>query len=47
MINGYLCDQGRKKGVPTPVNDSVVEIVHGIEAGKYPLAMTNLQYFPG
>ena len=47
MINGYLCDQGRKQRVPTPVNDSVVEIVHGIETGKYPLAMTNLQYFKG
>jgi len=47
MINGYLCEQGRKYGVPTPANDSVVEIVHGIETGKYSLAMSNLRYFKG
>ena len=47
MINGYLCDQGRKFGVQTPVNDSVVAIIHGIEAGKYLLSMSNLQYFKG
>lgn len=45
MINGYLCEQGRKHGVPTPANDSVVEIVHGIETGKYPMSMSNLRYF--
>lgn len=45
MINGYLCDQGRKFGVQTPVNDSIVAIVHGIEKGSYPLSMSNIQYF--
>ena len=45
MINGYLCDQGRKYGVPTPANDSVVAIVHSIETGRYPLSMGNLKYF--
>jgi 2-dehydropantoate 2-reductase len=45
MINGYFCAQGRKYGVLTPANDSVVEIVHGIETGKYTLAMSNLKYF--
>jgi len=47
MINGFLCKQGKEYGVATPVNDSVVEIVHGIEAKKYPLATSNLQYFRG
>ncbi len=31
-LNGYVCDQGRRKGVKTPVNDAVVEAVrsHGV-----------------
>lgn len=33
-INGAVCDMGRKVGVPTPVNDKVVEIIHKIEAGE-------------
>ena len=47
MINGFFCAQGRQYGVPTPANDSVVEIVHGIETGKYSLSMSNLRYFKG
>src|SRR5215831_12662747 len=27
-LNGYVCRQGRKLGVKTPVNDAVVELVH-------------------
>lgn len=44
MINGYVSLTGRAHGIPTPFNDKVVEIVSGIEAGKYPLSMDNLQY---
>ena len=29
-INGAVADYGRKVGVPTPLNDRVVEIVHSI-----------------
>ncbi len=44
-INGVVCEFGRKYGIPTPVNDKVVEIIHGIEDGKYKPSCDNLQYF--
>lgn len=42
MINGYVSMTGKQYGIPTPFNDAVVEVVSGIEAGKYPLSMENL-----
>lgn len=45
MINGYVCDTGRKHGIPTPFNDTVVKIVQGIERGELPLSMDNLKFF--
>ena len=33
-INGVACDWGRELGIPTPVNDTIVEIVKGFEAGE-------------
>jgi len=45
MINGYISDEGRKVGIPTPFCDTVVKIVRGIEAGELPLSMDNLKYF--
>jgi 2-dehydropantoate 2-reductase len=44
-INGILCDSGRKCGVPTPVSDTVVKIVHEIEAGRREACRDNLQAF--
>lgn len=44
-INGVVCDFGRKCGVPTPVNDKVVEIVHAIEDGKLKCDFSNLELF--
>lgn len=44
-INGVVCEFGRRYGVATPVNDKVVEIIHGIEDGKYKPSFDNLQYF--
>ena len=32
-MNGYVVDQGREKGVPTPVSSAVVQIVREIDAG--------------
>jgi 2-dehydropantoate 2-reductase len=31
-LNGYVCQQGRRLGVPTPVNEAVVAAVrsHGV-----------------
>ena len=42
-INGVVCDWGRKKGIPTPVSDRIVEIVHEIQDGKRKPAPENLK----
>ncbi|MFB3924463.1 MAG: ketopantoate reductase family protein [Syntrophales bacterium] len=44
-INGVVCEKGRKVAVATPVNDTVVEIVTGIEAGKYRPVFRNIDLF--
>ena len=44
-INGVVCRAGRKAGVPTPVNDKIVELVHRIEAGELSCGKENLKYF--
>ena len=44
-INGIASAFGRKVGVPTPMNDKVVEIVHRIEAGEFKPSFDNLKYF--
>lgn len=45
FINGSVSAYGRETGVPTPFNDRTVEIVHGIEEGKYPIAFDNIRQF--
>jgi 2-dehydropantoate 2-reductase len=32
-LNGYVCEQGRKHGVPTPFNDAVVRLIHAHGVG--------------
>ena len=44
-INGVVCEWGRKTGVPTPVNDRIVEIVKKEQAGELPLSKENLKLF--
>ena len=44
-INGVVCAYGRKYGVPTPYNDKVCEIIHGIEDGKYTYTFDNVTMF--
>ena len=46
-INGVVCEWGRKTGVPTPVNDRIVEIVKKEQAGELPLSKENLKLFSG
>ncbi|MBQ4425423.1 MAG: 2-dehydropantoate 2-reductase [Lachnospiraceae bacterium] len=41
-INGVVCAWGRKVGVPTPINDRIVEIVKKVEAGELPLSKENI-----
>ena len=46
-INGVVCAYGKKFGVPTPYNDKVCKIVHGIEDGKYTYSFDNVKLFAG
>ena len=40
--NGIICKWGQKYGVPTPVNEQVVEIVMGMSDGKYRIEPANV-----
>ncbi len=44
-INGVVSHYAKKMGISTPFNDRVVEIVHGIESGKYKPGFENLALF--
>ena len=44
-INGVVCEWGRKCGVPTPINDRIVEIVKKCESGEYTPAASNIALF--
>lgn len=44
-INGVASAFGRKVGIPTPMNDKVVKIVHRIEEGELKPSFDNLKYF--
>ncbi len=44
-INGVVSKYGRKVGVPTPMNDMVVDIVHRIENGELSASFDNLRLF--
>ena len=44
-INGVVSAFGRKFGVPTPMNDKVVEIIHRIENGELSPSFSNLALF--
>ena len=44
-INGVVSAFGRKVGIPTPMNDKVVEIIHSIEDGKLKPSFSNLEHF--
>ena len=41
-INGVVCENGKKMGVPTPIDDQIVTIIKGIEEGKYKPVFDNL-----
>lgn len=32
-LNGYVSEQGRKVGIPTPFNDKVVELITAVPPG--------------
>jgi 2-dehydropantoate 2-reductase len=35
-LNGYVCEQGRTRGVPTPFNDAVVGVIRALGVGFTP-----------
>ena len=41
-INGVVCEWGNKTGVPTPVNDWIVKVIHEIQDGKRRTGPENL-----
>ena len=43
FLNGYIVKKGNEVGVPTPVNEAVVEMVKEVEAGKRQLTIKNLE----
>ncbi len=44
-INGVVCEYGKKYGVPTPINERIVQVVKEIEAGMLPLQKQNIKLF--
>ena len=44
-INGVVCEWGRKCGVPTPINDKIVEIIKNEQEGKLKCEKANIRFF--
>lgn len=44
-INGIVCEWGRKVGVPTPINDRIVEVIKKEQAKELPLSKDNIKLF--
>jgi 2-dehydropantoate 2-reductase len=42
-LNGWVCEQGRKVGVPTPFNDAVVKLIHAHGVGTLKPDPNNLE----
>lgn len=42
-LNGYICGRASEYGVPTPLNQAVVTMIKGIEAGQRSIGMDNLE----
>ncbi len=44
-INGVVCEWGRKCGIPTPINDRIVEIIKKEQSGELKLEHSNIKLF--
>lgn len=44
-INGVICHWGKKYGIPTPINDKIVEIIKKAEQNEISLSKKNLELF--
>jgi 2-dehydropantoate 2-reductase len=42
-LNGYVCQQGQRLGISTPLNDAIVAMVKEIEVGSRPISWKNLE----
>ncbi len=45
FIDGVICREGEKVGVPTPLCQQIVEMTHGIENGLYEIDYKNADFF--
>jgi len=41
-LNGYISASGREYGIPTPINESIVKMIHEIEDGERQITPANL-----
>lgn len=44
-INGIVCEQGKKQGVATPINERIVEIIKKAQNGEITLCAENIKLF--
>ena len=44
VVNGGVASKGREYDIPTPCNDTVLEVVHAIERGERSIDPANLRY---
>ena len=42
-LNGEVVVRGKKLGIPTPMNEAIVEVMHKLEAGELLLGVENLE----
>jgi 2-dehydropantoate 2-reductase len=42
LINGFVVDEGRKRGIPTPANEVLVEVTRRIYVGELKPDPSNL-----
>ncbi|MEE1315077.1 MAG: 2-dehydropantoate 2-reductase [Faecalimonas sp.] len=46
-INGIVCECGKQYGVPTPINDKIVEVIKKIQDGELKAEPSNIHLFDG
>lgn len=44
-INGIVCEWGRKCGIPTPINDRIVEVIKKEQSGELKFEASNIRLF--
>ena len=45
VITGVVCGEGRRVGVPTPINERIVEIIHAEQSGTLAPKPENIERF--